>query len=140
MKKTKILILLISILMISSCVFNQVADYDRDTTFRIIKISRRVDIFFITLLEEEPDERLYEKSSSNYIEIEIELRSLIMQNKMRPKNEESIKISEHILQNWLEYKAAHKKNDAYKNSLIDVDWSTIREQFYALAVAEAAKK
>ncbi|MDO9577593.1 MAG: hypothetical protein Q7J16_06880 [Candidatus Cloacimonadales bacterium] len=140
MKKTKLLIILISIILLSSCAVQLVAEYDKDSAYQIIKISKKVDMFFITLREEEPDERQYEKSSSNYIEIEIELRTLIMLNKTRPKNEESTKIAEHILQNWLEFKAVHKQNNGYKDSLLDVDWNTIREQFYALAVAEAAKK
>jgi len=140
MKKTKLLLLFITILMILSCAINQVADYDRDTAFTIIKIARRVDMFYISLSEKEPDVRLYKEFVSAYNEIEIELRTLVMRNKMRTKNEESIMISEHILQNWLEFKVKHKKDDSYKNSLLDVDWSTIREQFYALAVAEAAKQ
>ena len=99
-----------------------------------------VDLFYMNLLETEPSERTYSEFAEEYKNIELELRVLVMMNKMRTKNEESVKISEHILQNWLEFKAAHRQNDAYKNSFIDVDWSTIREQFYALAMAEATKK
>lgn len=140
MKNSKLLILIIAALLFNSCVFNRVAEYDKESIFQIIKTSKKVDMFFITLLEEESGERLFEKSKSNYNEIEIELRTLIMLNKTRPNNEESTTITEHVLQIWLEFKAAHKQNNGYKDSRLDVDWNTIREQFYALAVAEAAKK
>jgi hypothetical protein len=94
----------------------------------------------MNITERDSTERTYSEFAEEYKNIEVELRVLVMMNKMRTKNEESVKISEHILQNWLEFKVAHRQNDAYKNSFIDVDWSTIREQFYALAVVEAAKK
>lgn len=140
MNKTKIVVLILSVLLITSCFFNKVADYDKDTAYKIIEVSKRVDLFYMNLLETEPSERIYNKFSEEYKIIEVELRSLVMMNQMRPKNAESTLIAKHILQNWLEFKAQHKENDSYKDSMIDVDWGTIREQFIALAVAEAAKQ
>lgn len=123
-----------------SCRAKLISDYDRDTAYKIVEISKMVDLFYMNITERDSTERTYSEFAEEYKNIEVELRVLVMMNKMRTKNEESVKISEHILQNWLEFKVAHRQNDAYKNSFIDVDWSTIREQFYALAVVEAAKK
>ncbi len=138
--KYKLTILLIILLTILSCRAKLISDYDRDTAYKIVEISKMVDLFYMNITERDSTERTYSEFAEEYKNIEVELRVLVMMNKMRTKNEESVKISEHILQNWLEFKVAHRQNDAYKNSFIDVDWSTIREQFYALAVVEAAKK
>lgn len=140
MTRTKLLILLITITLLSSCAVKMVAEYDEEANKKTLEIARKVDIFYRQLADSDPSDRKFSDAKHHYFNIEIDLRTLILLQKMRPKNEESIQICEHILKNWLEFEKAHKDNDTYKDALIDIDWHTIREQFYALAVAEAAKK
>ena len=140
MKKIKLIILFFLVFFITSCFYNKVADYDKDTAYKIIEISKQVNLFYMNLLETEPSERNYRKFADDYKNIEVELRALVMMNKIRPNNAESIINAEHILQNWLEFKTQHKESDSYKDALADVDWDTIREQFIELAKKEAIKQ
>jgi Rps23 Pro-64 3,4-dihydroxylase Tpa1-like proline 4-hydroxylase len=140
MNQTKLFLLIITIILLSSCAVKMVAEYDQNTAYKIVEVSKMVNMFYIKLADHNSQERQYIKFMVDYRQIEVELEALVLLNKMRPLNEESTQICEHILQNWLEFKAAHKQNDSYKDVMIELNWNTIREQFYALAVAEAAKK
>ena len=135
------LIALLSILVfIQGCALKLVADYDAKVVQEIINVSKQVDQFYGELIETAEPERKYEKFKDKYIQIEVNIRALIVQNKARPLNDESIFIAETTLEKWLKYKEEHKKNDSYKTSLAGNHRKRFTRLFTAMSVAEEAKK
>lgn len=137
--KYKLIILLTILLIILSCSVKLVSDYDRDTAYKIVEISKMVDLFYMNIFETDSLERNYDKFAEDYKLIEVELRALLMMNKIRPLNEESTEIAESILELWLKYKDAHKERDTYKDAQIKLHQKRFNRNFIAMATGEAVK-
>lgn len=135
------LIVLVSLLIfIQGCAIKLVTDYDAKVAQEIINVSKQVDQFYGELIETEESERTYDNFKEKYIQIEVNIRALIVQNKARPLNDESISIAETTLGKWLKYKEEHKKNDGYKTSLAGNHRKRFTRLFTAMSIAEEAKK
>ncbi len=133
-------VVLIVLLFVQGCTIKLVANYDANVAQEIINVSKQVDQFYGELIETAESERGYEKFKEKYIQIEVNIRALIVQNKARPLNEESISIAETTLAKWLKYKDAHKENNDYKSTLSKNHRKRFTRLFTAMSVAEEAKK
>ena len=126
--------------LLLGCHVKLVSDYDQTTANELIRIAKEVDIFYGTMAELPDTAREYTKFTKDYIEIESDIRSLVIRNKMRPLNEESIKISETILDEFVKYRKKHKEENLYKNMLITLHRNRLLRLFTAMSVAEQAKQ
>lgn len=152
-----LLTILFLVVQTSGCAIKLVADYDAKIAQENINVSRQVDKFYGQLLETTYSDRSYDAFKDRYIEIEVNIRALVVQNKARPLNDESISIAETILEKWTKYKDQHKENWAkyqlpdgdenkieakhiYKDVLIDNHRKRFTRLFTAMSVAEEAKK
>jgi hypothetical protein len=122
------------------CAVKLVADYDAGTAEAILQISKSVDSFYLQLLETPEGERAYSKFSEQYTSIEVDLDGLIVRNRIRPLNEESVKMAETTLAKWVQYKSVHKKSNAYKDALATTHRVRFARLFTAMAVAAEAQK
>ncbi len=154
---TKLLLMVAFVMvLLSGCAIQLVADYDAELAQEIIKVSKEVDRFYGALLETRYKDRSYEKFKDTYIDIEVNIRGLVVQNKARPLNDESISIAETTLEKWIKYKNKHKENwekyllpagdaqkiqakDIYKDNLIRNHRKRFNRLFTAMSVAEEAK-
>jgi maltodextrin utilization protein YvdJ len=127
-------------LALSGCIVKLVADYDSVTFEEVLKVGKRVDKFYGDLLETQVNDRKYQKFSSQYVEIETDVRSLVTRNQARALNEESTQIAEITLKLWVKYKDAHKEKDAYSDGTAKLDRNRFVRLFAAAASAEQAKK
>ena len=125
---------------LASCSVQLVADYDSTTYEEILRVGKKVDLFYGNLLEVPEKDRKYSNYSEKYVEIETDLRSLYMRNRSRPLNQESSEISRIILDLWVKYKDAHQKRDAYSSGIARLDRGRFQRLFGSAADAEAAKK
>jgi hypothetical protein len=127
-------------LSLSGCGFRYVADYNSALSDEIIRVAKKVD-FFYAILQNMPDSlRTFDKSVGQYTEIEVDLNSIVMRNKIRPLNSESTKIAETALSFWCKYKDMHKKENTYKNAKIVLHRKRMGRVFSAMFNAEEAKK
>jgi hypothetical protein len=135
-------LVLLTLLLIAAagCSVKFVADYDAATFDEILRVGKSVDRFYGEMLEVPEAQRQYAKYSTKYVEIETDIRSLLMRNKARPLNAESIKINETILNLWLKYKNNHQKADTYRTGVARLDRNRFLRLFAAAADAEAAKR
>jgi len=127
------------LLSAGGCAIKLVADYDSNTLEEIFKVSKEVDRFYGNLLETAEADRKYSKYAEQYVNIETDIRSLVMRNKARPLNEESTRISETILNFWVKYKQNHKEKDVYSNGMAKLDRQKFVRLFTAAAEAEKIK-
>jgi hypothetical protein len=134
----KILVLLA--IALCGCQIKLVADYDQPTFEEVLKAGKKVDQFYGSLLERPQNQRPYAQFSSQYVDIESDLRSLVTRNQARPLNQESTKISGTILELWLKYKAAHQEGNGYTTAIATLHRNRFIRLFNAAASAEEAKK
>lgn len=138
--KFHILILTIAIFFVQSCSFRFVSPYDEKTEEAIFNASKLIDQFYGNLLDTSEDERKYSNFSDQYVLIESELNALVLRNRVRSLNEDSIDISERILKLWKKYKERHKSEDRYSTGKARLDRDRFARMFSYAARAEGAKK
>jgi hypothetical protein len=120
-----------------------VPSYDSKIADQINSLTKTVDKFYLSMLETTKAEdggRAFSKFSEKYVDIEVELNSLLNENKVRPLNENSTRICEITLQLWMKYKEEHKKNNTLTDGLIKLNRLTLTDLFLAMQNAEIAKK
>ncbi|AZE48350.1 hypothetical protein C4K04_2678 [Pseudomonas chlororaphis] len=130
-------LLLISVL--GGCTVKLVADYDAITFEEILEVAKKIDKFYGDLLETRSNERIYQKYSSQYVDIETDIRSLVMRNQARALNDEAVQISEIILKLWLTYKKDHAVKDSYSDGNAKLDRGRFGRLFAAAASVERIK-
>jgi hypothetical protein len=140
MQKTQLLWFVIIAILLSSCTYSRLADYDQKTADKIIEISKLVNQFYLNLSDQPPDARQYHKSAEAYNRIEVEIETLLLMNRMRANNEESIKQTENLLSLWVKYKDKHKEKDDYSDAMIDLNRKLIKRNIVAIATGEQLKQ
>ncbi|MBC8045277.1 MAG: hypothetical protein H7Y00_00630 [Fimbriimonadaceae bacterium] len=139
-KHTSFLFLLL--LFSAGCKVTFIPDYDKDIAAQIDNTAKMVDRFYLEMLETPDGDylRAYNFYSEEYINIEVELNSLLYKNKVRPLNENSVRICEITLQLWIKYKEEHKQDDKLSNGLIKLNRVSFADLFFAMQSAEKAKE
>lgn len=132
----------ISVIALQSCKVTLIAPYDAAISTQIDNTAKTVDKFYLSMMETtapENDGRAYDKFSDQYVNIEVELNSLLNKNKVRPLNTHSTRICEITKQLWVKYKEEHKTDNTLNDGLIKLNQLTFSDLFYAMQVAEKAK-
>lgn len=133
----------LSLLAVFSCRISLVPPHDALIMEQIDETAKAVDKFYLSMLETTSNsggERAYEAFVEDYVNIEVELNSLLNKNKIRPLNQNSTRISEITLQLWLKYKTEHKEDNSLPDGMIELNRKTFADLFYAMQVAEKAKE
>lgn len=139
----KLRLSLIILLFLPSCRIHLVAPYSAALSARIDSTYTMVDRFYLQMLEKTTDSaegRAYSKFTDDYINIEVELNSLYMQNRIRPLNKNSTRIAQIALQKWIDYKEEHKKRKTISDAAIRLNRRYMADLFYTMRVAEEAKQ
>jgi len=142
-KNLSLLTLLLVSLSFISCKVQLVAPYDDGIMQQIETTAKEIDRFYLTMLEgttEADNGRAYVLFQEQYINIEVELNSLLMKNKVKPLNGSSARICEIILELWRKYKAEHEKYNTLSDGLIKLNRTTFNDLFFAMQSAEKGKQ
>jgi hypothetical protein len=127
---------------ISGCKITLVPSFDARIQEQIESTSKEIDRFYLTMMDLNTNEkggRAYEKFREGYINVEVELISLLNKNKVKPLNTHSTRICEITLQMWRKYKIEHKEDDAIPDGLIKLNMLAMNDLMYAMLVAERGK-
>lgn len=127
---------------ISGCKITLVPSYDAQLKEQIESTSKEIDRFYLTMMDLHDNKdggRAYEKFREGYINIEVELISLLNKNKVKPLNTHSTRICEITLQIWRKYKQEHKEDDAIPDGLIKLNMLAMNDLMYAMLIAEKGK-
>jgi hypothetical protein len=116
-----------------------IAPYDDQTVRDIFAAARAVDQFYGELLEAPAGKRQYALFSERYVQIESDLRALVLRNEVRPLNEESTEIAGNILTLWRRKKERHKLADTYLPGAAALDRDRFADMFKYAAMAEKGK-
>jgi hypothetical protein len=138
-----LIVLISSVFMFSSCRVTFVPNYDAAIMDQINETAKNVDRFYLGMLETtqpENDGRAFQLFAQQYVDIEVELNALLNKNKIRPLNENSVRICEITLELWIKYKEEHKDDNTLSDGLIKLNRLTFADLFFAMQVAEKAKE
>jgi hypothetical protein len=142
MLKKSVLFAILSITILNSCRVTLVPNYNAGIAEQIDNTSKIVDKFYLMMLETtlvQNGERAFSKYAEKYVDIEVELNSLLNKNKIRPLNENSTRICEITLELWIKRKVEHKTKDNLSDALIKLNRKDFSDLFFAMQVAEKAK-
>lgn len=120
-----------------------VAPYDDSIMQQIEATAKDIDRFYLTMLEGKTQANLgrdYKYFQEDYINIEVELNSILMKNRVKPLNEHSIRICEITLELWRKYKAEHQQDNTLSDGLIKLNRKTFDDLFFAMQSAEKGKQ
>ncbi|HRG67760.1 MAG: hypothetical protein JNL65_03470 [Saprospiraceae bacterium] len=135
--------LLSCILIFSQCRVHLLPEFDSSILEQIDQTAKRVDKFYLELLELDPaniHKRSYSSCSDSYIAIQSELNSLYIKNKIRPLNKNTLSIIEITRNLWIKYKTEHKQAQTLTNGIIELNRQSMEELFYTMRIAEKVKK
>jgi hypothetical protein len=142
--KSRLIALLgIIAIVLSSCRISLISDYDDRIAQQIELAAKKVDKFYLTMLEtttQDDKNREYSNFIDEYIDIEVELNALLNRNKVKSLNKNSIRICEITLELWVKYKEEHKKDVQLSDTKIRLNRKNMGELFYAMLAAEEGKK
>jgi hypothetical protein len=144
-KTQKVMTLFMSFIVLmtfNSCKVTFVPSYDSLLSSQIENTSKLVDKFYLQMIENPKSDinaRKFEKYINQYIEIEVEINSLLNKNKIKPLNNNSIRICEITLELWLKYKEEHRKDNELSEGIIKLNRKTFNDLFFAMQVAEKGK-
>jgi hypothetical protein len=137
------LFLIFSLIFLFSCRVTLLPEYNAELSKNIENTAKMIDKFYLLMYETtsaEKDGRSYDKFAGQYVEIEVEINSLLIQNKIRPLNENSIRICEITLELWKKYKEEHKTDNTLSDGLIRLNRNSFADLLFAMQVAEEGKK
>lgn len=142
LNKSRYLLYLWLIIGISGCKITLVPSFDAQIQEQIESTSKEIDRFYLTMMDLNTNEeggRAYEKFREGYINIEVELISLLNKNKVKPLNSHSTRICEITLEIWRKYKNEHKEDNSIPDGLIKLNMLAMSDLMYAMLVAEKGK-
>ncbi|MDR1760946.1 MAG: hypothetical protein LBR55_00705 [Bacteroidales bacterium] len=127
------------ILSLSACKVMLVPKYDEKIAEQIEAVSKSIDKLYLTMLETS-SERTYSKFAEQYVNIEVELESILLKNKYRKKNSDTIEACESALELFKKYKEAHKKEKTIDDGTIIAYKESLKGRLEALLEIEKKKK
>lgn len=130
-------------ILLYSCRLTLVAPYDETIRKQIEETAKAVDRFYLLMLEttnESDQSRAYHNFVRDYINIQVEINDLLRKNRMRPLNDQSVRICEITLNLWIKYKEEHRKENTLSDGIIELNRMAFADLFEAMLVAEKAKK
>jgi hypothetical protein len=134
------IVLVFSVLVIS-CKVTLVPTYDADIAKQIELVTKKVDKFYLTMFETttESNGREYSNFVKEYIDIEVELNSLLNTNRVRPLNTESTRNCEIARDIWVKYKEKHKSDNGISDVDIELNLDYLRDLFVVIQIGEGVK-
>lgn len=136
----RITILATALLLLTGCTPKWVADYDARMLEAILATAKQVDGFYGNLLIAPEDTRPFDQFAEAYVAIEVELRSLVTRNEIRPLNSESTRIATTALEQWQQYLSRHREKDGYATRVAELHRKNMQRLLTAMAKAEQARK
>ncbi|MCP4667298.1 MAG: hypothetical protein GY849_13130 [Deltaproteobacteria bacterium] len=126
--------------LVGGCYVKLVATYDPEVEEAIVELGIKVDALYGRILETPEDKRGYDQFADQYVAVDADLRSLLMRNELREKNQESTDIVKTTQDLFQKYREKHKQSAKYKTVLATKHRERFMKLFTAMFKAERAKK
>jgi hypothetical protein len=125
-------------LLLGGCI-RLIAPYDAQIESETLAAAKAVDRFYADLLEEDENQRPYARFRERYVQVETDLRALVLRNEVRPLNTESAGIARDLLTLWGQKKELHRTRNGYRTGAARLDRDRFADLFKYALRAEKAK-
>ena len=125
----------------ASCRVSLVPAYSDEIAKQIEITAKETDRLYLEIMDTDSSKRSYKNFAEKYRNIEVEIQSLLLKNKMRPKGNDLVVITKNLLDIFLRYKQMHKEKDAsIQDALLVLNQKFLQDQWTALLAAEKGLK
>lgn len=131
-------LVLLALLTQAGCL-HLITSYRAQVENEILAAAKAVDQFYGELLEEDEGKRPYARFKERYVQIETDLRALVLRNEVRPLNEDSTTIVRNLLTLWTQKKDSHRQTNAYGSGSARLDRNRFATMFKYALRAETEK-
>ena len=128
------------LLYAAGCRVVLVPEYNQDLDKQIINTEKLNDQLYLELLALPQDQRTYDSCKKKYLEIELQINSIMFQNKSRKQNTDMIAILQTLKKKFLEYEEEHKKGKVLSDGMLQAYEADIMAAWQPLLTAEQALK
>ncbi|MBS1586688.1 MAG: hypothetical protein JSS82_14225 [Bacteroidetes bacterium] len=134
--RTKLIIGLLLLCLTCGCKVSWVPDHDAGLETQIVNGAKMTDRLYLEMLDKEKTERMYGNFSKSYIDIETEIYSIELKNKIRKNNTELLKITKNLEDHFKTYKQEHKQKEVLSNAEIKIYMADMQGFWEPLLLAE----
>lgn len=110
---------------LSACSVQQVAFFDEGSLQMAQDTAIRVDMFFAKMQRKPEEQRTFDASEEEYIEVAVLLNAMLVRNKNRQFNELSTEQVQSLIELWRDEESGHKARNNFPDVLIKLH----RQQF-----------
>ncbi|KZN13051.1 hypothetical protein [Marinomonas sp. TW1] len=139
-KRLPLFCLLLSVIWFSGCSIQLVSSYDAKTLEQMERIDQDIDRFYLTLQTQPESNRTYALFSDQYLNIEVNIRSLERRQAMREKNEETLAQTKTLKAFWQQDMTSHKRQNSVSDFIIKRRMDQYQRLMKALIQGEMAKQ
>ena len=132
--------LLICLLLLSGCSLSLIADYDEQTLERLERIERDIEHLYLSMQTLKAHQRQYNRFSGQYLELEINIRSMKRRQARRKNNSETLQQANILVQLWQQDMLNHQKNKTLSDFLVKRRMNQYQRLMNALITGELAKQ
>ena len=133
-------VLIAFFIALSGCKVALLPPYNAELENQIVNAAKLTDKLYLSIIDAPIDKKLYSDYAEKYLEIEVEINSILLKNETRPKNADFIVIIKNLQDHFKQYKNDHK----IKNKLSDAELLIYNEELKGfwkpLVIAERTLK
>jgi hypothetical protein len=123
-----------------SCRITLVPPYDASMEESVIKTAKLNDALYLQMQELKEPDRKYETFLSKYLDIELEINSLVMKTKAMEHNKDLLVIVENLQKLFVQFKNDHKSKSTISDADILLNQAQIKAAWTSLLLAVEALK
>lgn len=132
-------LLLMSVLL-SGCSTKLISDYDERSIVQLEMIDKKINRMYLTMQYQPEKERTYAQFQSNYLDIDVDIRSYQRRQQVRDMNNESRKQADILADLWQQDMQTHKQKNILSDFIIKRRKAQYQRLISTMIEAEMAKK
>jgi len=138
--RTKIILLPFLFICLLACKATFVPPYDASIEAQISKTARLTDALYLQMLDDKESDRKYEKYADKYLDIQVEINSLLLKTQVRLYNKEMLVMVQNLQKLFIQFKEDHKTKMLLKDVDIQLNMMQVNAVWAPLLLAERALK
>jgi hypothetical protein len=137
---SKIILLSFLFICLLGCKATFVPPYDASIEAQITKTARLTDALYLQMLDVKEADRKYEKYADKYLDIQVDINSLLLKTQVRQHNADLLIMVQNLQKMFVQFKDDHKTKGVLSNAEVQLNMMQINAVWAPLLLAEKALK
>ena len=135
-------VILFSFLLIGilACKATFVPPYDVSIEAQITKTARLTDALYLQMLDVKEAGRKYEKYADKYLDIQVDINSLLLKTQVRDHNTDLLVMVQNLQKMFVQFKDDHKTKGVLSDADVQLNMMQVNAVWAPLLLAEKALK